>query len=162
MQLDIWHNGSRLCIKPLERLHGLLAPAVNEAAIIPPSLLWMYCLSWSWRKTHGESTDDTCPTCSWCFGRVGMWPKLDGFPLRFTIIKKTWVGCDLRPRHIGTIPSTAFTYTALVDVRDLQVCRESLQPWQKLRECNRSFLWGNLLSNWTYSWNTQCISMSCI
>lgn len=63
--LDVWHDGSRLFKKnTLERLHGLLAPAVNEAAIIPPPLLWMYCLSWSWRKAHGESTDDTCPTCS--------------------------------------------------------------------------------------------------
>lgn len=64
-----------------------------------------------------------------------------GFPLRFTINKQNWVGCDLRPgesvislnqhlqpRHIGAIPCTALTYTALVDVSDLQVCRESLQP----------------------------------
>lgn len=130
----------------------------------------MYCLSWSWRKVHGESTDGTCPSCSWCFVRIGMWPKTGWFPLEIHHKKKLGgvrpaksvisLNQHLQPRHIGAIPSTAFTYTALVDVSDLQVCRESLQPWQKLRECDRSFLWWNLLSKWTYSWNTQCISMS--
>ena len=90
------------------------------------------------------STDDMCATCPWCFIRIVIWPKLDRFP--WDSPQKKLVGCDLgnqhlQPRHIGAIPSTAFTYTALIDVGDLQVCRESLQPLQRLQECDRSFLW---------------------